>query len=68
MKKALEAVYCSDCGNEIPEEELAFLSGSSCAICAHMRLEAIQMICERRELMSRNPQWHSQKAVSVNPQ
>ncbi|MCQ8129486.1 hypothetical protein [Methylomonas rivi] len=43
MKKVRNIVYCSRCGDEIPAEELALLTGNTCALCSHMQQEARQI-------------------------
>ena len=66
MKRVHNAVYCSHCGDEIPEDELQYSSGSMCALCAHMRLEARQVITERRTLLSQNEPLTSPQQIRAN--
>jgi len=49
MKKIRTEVYCSRCGDKIPQDERALLQGSLCALCDHMQFEAQQIWHERRK-------------------
>jgi len=53
MKKISKQVYCSRCGDEIPQEERALLKGSMCALCDHMQFEAQQIWHDRRKKSNR---------------
>ncbi len=43
MKKVRKPLYCRRCGDQISPEEQALLSGSDCAFCSMMQLEAVQI-------------------------
>ncbi len=66
MERVHKAIYCSRCGDEIPEEELQFSSGSICALCAHMRQEALEVFAKKRQLPSQNPLPDTKATVLVN--
>lgn len=50
MKTVYKRVFCSRCGDEISAEELAMLSGPTCALCAHMQFEALQIWADKHEM------------------
>lgn len=62
MKKVRKIAYCARCGDEIPAEELALLTGNTCALCSHMRQEALQVHQEKRKSAISLPL----HAVSIN--
>lgn len=67
MKKVQkQRVYCSRCGDEISEEELATLSGPTCAWCEHMYAEAVQVWAEKNEVEAHNAALVSHGPMIVN--
>ncbi|MCK9606969.1 MAG: hypothetical protein M0R33_11050 [Methylomonas sp.] len=64
MKKVRKIVYCSRCGDEISAEELALLSGTTCALCSHMQQEARQIHQEKRKSAIRLPLLHTVSIIS----
>ena len=43
MKTKEKRIYCLRCDEEIPADELHQLTGSTCALCNNMKLEAYQI-------------------------
>lgn len=50
MKKAKSCDFCSRCGCEIPPDERLELTGSTCALCHNMALEAHEIRQNKRKI------------------
>jgi hypothetical protein len=51
MKTKEKRIYCSRCDYEIPVDEQRQLTGSTCALCNNMELEAHQIWQNKRKVV-----------------
>lgn len=67
MKQVRKQIYCSHCGDQISAEEQALLKDTLCALCDNMRLEAEEILRDRRMLKAIKPRIRLIHPVQINP-
>lgn len=67
MKPVRKHFYCARCGDEIPAVDHALMKETLCALCDNMRLEAQQVLRDRRLLKAIKPDIRLVHPTPLNP-